>query len=116
MMKDGWTGFIILLGFVLGFLTKRSNTCATPGIVYLHDQLIALRTASLHGLKFDIPALLWKRRRGSRAGVKWCLKQRRFKPCVPTVITGNVRLANKMDVLEALTRTQRHHEGMQYNV
>ncbi|TWW66964.1 hypothetical protein D4764_02G0000050 [Takifugu flavidus] len=36
------------------------------------------------------------------------MKRRRFKPCVPAVITGNVRsLANKMDELEALTRTPR---------
>ncbi|TWW59307.1 hypothetical protein D4764_06G0008370 [Takifugu flavidus] len=38
------------------------------------------------------------------------MKRRRFKPCIPAVITGNVRsLANKMDKLEALTRTQREY-------
>ena len=36
-------------------------------------------------------------------GVKWRRKSRQFKPCIPAVITGNVRsLANKMDEFEAL--------------
>ncbi|XP_078802582.1 uncharacterized protein LOC144991990 [Oryzias latipes] len=38
------------------------------------------------------------------------MKRRRFKPCVPAIITGNVRsLPNKMDELGALVRTQREY-------
>lgn len=38
------------------------------------------------------------------------MKKRKFKLYIPTVITGNVRsLANKVDELEVLARTQREY-------
>ncbi|TWW79918.1 hypothetical protein D4764_10G0009480 [Takifugu flavidus] len=79
------------------------------GIVYTRDQLMALRPPSfVVGEKPQIPKEVRRKQRGTKAGVKQRMKRRRFKPCVPAVITGNVRsLANKMDELEALTRTQR---------
>ncbi|KAK0132030.1 hypothetical protein N1851_033180 [Merluccius polli] len=53
---------------------------------------------------------LKRRWRGCRAGVKRSSEKRKFKPYIPAVITGNVRsLANKVDELEALTRTQREY-------
>ncbi|TWW55959.1 hypothetical protein D4764_09G0010090 [Takifugu flavidus] len=79
--------------------------------IYTRDQLMALRPPSFEvGEKPQIPKELRRKQRGTKAGVKHRMKRRRFKPCVPAVITGNVRsLANKMDELEALTRTQREY-------
>lgn len=111
-MTSGWIGHFLLLCFVMGLLTTGSSACSTPGIVYTRDELLALRNVSpLVGGKFTIPVELWRRkRRGCRSGVKRRLKRRRFKPCVPAVISGNVRsLVNKMDELEALTRTRREY-------
>ncbi|TWW78210.1 hypothetical protein D4764_11G0003310 [Takifugu flavidus] len=72
---------------------------------------MALRPPSfVVGEKAQIPKELRRKRRGSKAGVKQRMKRQHFKPCVPAVITGNVRsLANKMDKLEALTRTQQEY-------
>lgn len=81
------------------------------GIVYTRDQLIALRhTTLLAGERPTIPEELKRRRRGCRAGLKRRKEKRKFKPFIPAVITGNVRsLANKVDELEALIRTQREY-------
>ncbi|TWW59213.1 hypothetical protein D4764_06G0007430 [Takifugu flavidus] len=77
----------------------------------MRDQVMAQRPPSfVVGEKPQIPKELRRKRRGSKAGVKQRIKSRRFIPCVPAVITGNVRsLANKMDELEALTRTQQEY-------
>ncbi|TWW53288.1 hypothetical protein D4764_0092150 [Takifugu flavidus] len=102
--------YFFLCFAVLG-LFAAPITCAEKrtGIVYTRDQLMALRPPSfVVGEKPQIPKERRRNQRGSEAGVKQRMKRRRFKPCVPAVITGNVRsLANKMDELEALTRTQR---------
>ena len=81
------------------------------GIVYTRDQLMALRhTTLLAGERPTIPEELKRRRRGCRAGIKQRMEKRKFKPFIPAVITGNVRsLANKVDELEALIRTQREY-------
>ena len=81
------------------------------GIVYTRDQLMALRhTTLLAGERPTIPEELKRRRRGCRAGLKQRMEKRKFKPFIPAVITGNVRsLANKVDELEALIRTQREY-------
>ncbi|CAJ1081508.1 uncharacterized protein LOC121656906 [Xyrichtys novacula] len=88
-----------------------SHACNTAGIVYTREQLMALRYATpLAGERPSIPEELKRRRRGCRAGLKRRMKKRKFKPYIPAVITGNVRsLANKVDELEALTRTQREY-------
>jgi ribosome assembly protein 1 len=57
-----------------------------------------------------IPAELRRHRRGTRAGTKARLRRethRRFKPCLPSIVMGNVRsLANKTDELTALASGQ----------
>ncbi|TWW80174.1 hypothetical protein D4764_10G0012040 [Takifugu flavidus] len=101
--------YFFLCFAVLG-LFAAPISCAEKrtGIVYTGDQLMALSPPSfVVGEKPQIPKEQRRKRRGSKAGVKQRMKRRRFKPCFPAVITGNVRsLANKMDELEALTRTQ----------
>ncbi|TWW67364.1 hypothetical protein D4764_02G0004050 [Takifugu flavidus] len=108
-----WRLEYFLLCFVVLGLFAAPISCAEKrtGIVYTRDQLMALRPPSfVVGEKPQIPKELKRKRRGSKAGVKQRIKRRRFKPCVPAVITGNVRsLANKMDELEALTRIQREY-------
>ncbi|KAI4898658.1 hypothetical protein NFI96_029389 [Prochilodus magdalenae] len=48
--------------------------------------------------------------RGCRAGDKRRERKGRYKPCLPSIIMGNVRsLANKTDELSALIRTQREY-------
>ena len=88
-------------------LVPGSRACSTAGIVYSRDQMIALRPRTLFTEERPTePKELRRRWLGCREGVKRRRKRRKFKPCIPTVITGNVRsLANKMDELEALTRT-----------
>ena len=72
---------------------------------------MALRhTTLLAGERPTIPEELKRRRWGCRAGIKQRMEKRKFKPFIPAVITGNVRsLANKVDELEALIRTQREY-------
>lgn len=79
--------------------------------VYTRDQLMTLRNPALWaGERPSIPEELKRRRRGCRAGLKRRTKKRKFKPYIPAVITGNVRsLANKVDELEVLVRTQREY-------
>ncbi|TWW56101.1 hypothetical protein D4764_08G0000880 [Takifugu flavidus] len=104
--------YFFLCFAVLG-LFAAPISCAEKrsGIVYTRDQLMALRPPSfVVGEKPQIPKEVRRKQRGTKAGVKQRMKRQRFKPCVPAVITGNVRsLANKMDELEALTRTQREY-------
>ncbi|TWW53626.1 hypothetical protein D4764_0122180 [Takifugu flavidus] len=104
--------YFFLCFAVLGlFAAPISCAKKRSGIVYTRDQLMALRPPSfVVGEKPQIPKEVRRKQRGTKAGVKQRMKRRRFKPCVPAVITGNVRsLANKMDELEALTRTQREY-------
>ena len=105
-------GYLLVTFFVLwSHLVTGSHACSTAGIVYSRDQLIALRSQTpIAGESPTVPRELKRRRRGCRAGVKRRRKIRKFKPCIPAVITGNVRsLANKMDELEALARTHREY-------
>ena len=79
-------------------------------IVYTWDQLLALRhTPSLGTVRSEAKELR-SRRRGCRSGVKCKERKRRYKPCLPSVIMGNVRsLPNKMEELTALTRLRREY-------
>ena len=83
-----------------------SHTCNTASIFYKQNQLIALMLLTLLTSEWPtVPEELRRRWWGSRAGVKWSRKSSKFKPCIPAVITGNLRsLANKMDELEVLSR------------
>ncbi|KAI4892795.1 hypothetical protein NFI96_002483, partial [Prochilodus magdalenae] len=83
----------------------------TRRIVYSRDQLLALRkTPPLFTSRLEIPAELRRPYRGCRAGNKRRERKRRYKPCLPSIIMGNVRsLANKTDELSALIRTQREY-------
>ncbi|KAI4874712.1 hypothetical protein NFI96_009725 [Prochilodus magdalenae] len=83
----------------------------TRRIVYSRDQLLALRkTPPLFTSRLKIPAELRRPYRGCRAGNKRRERKRRYKPCLPSIIMGNVRsLANKTDELSALIRTQREY-------
>lgn len=86
--------------------------------VYTRDQLIALKPTAAHR-PIDIPTEIWRRtHRGCRGGVRrrgkrkgsrqQRLMRRRFKPCLPSLIMGNVRsMANKMNELTGLARSQR---------
>jgi len=78
-------------------------------IVYSRAQLIALCRPKLPpGERPVIPLELRRRARGCRSGVKRRAKTRRYKPSVPSIITGNVRsLANKTDELGALVMSER---------
>ncbi|XP_078802203.1 uncharacterized protein LOC144991899 [Oryzias latipes] len=93
-------------------MAPRSQADKAPCIAYTRDQLLALNNPPTFktGEKLLLPEELRRRRRGCKAGVKRRMKRRRFKPCVPAIITGNVRsLPNKMDELGALVRTQREY-------
>lgn len=59
------------------------------------------------GVQVGLPdAFLIQNYRGCRAGKARRLKKKRFRPALPSVVTGNVRsLVNKMVELAALTRT-----------
>ncbi|CAM4427607.1 unnamed protein product [Leuciscus chuanchicus] len=82
-------------------------------IVYIRHQLLALRRAAeiLRDRHVIPPELLYKTRRGCRAGKKLREKKRRFRPAVPSVTMGNLRsISNKTDELSALTRYQREYK------
>ena len=104
-----WT--LLLLIAVGSLRIPGSHACNTAGIVYIRDQLMALwYPTHLAGERATIPEELKRRQRGCRAGLKQRIKKRRYTPYIPAVITGNMRsLANKVDKLEALARTQREH-------
>ncbi|XP_061132343.1 uncharacterized protein LOC133152617 [Syngnathus typhle] len=80
-------------------------------VVYTRDQLLAWRYTTLPcGLRTEIPKEIRPQRKGCRAGVKCRQRKRRYKLCLPSVIMGNMRsLQSKMEVLTALTRTQREY-------
>ncbi|XP_053493480.1 uncharacterized protein LOC128615428 [Ictalurus furcatus] len=75
------------------------------------EELLALsNTRILPTERPVIPEEIRRRRRGSRAGLKRRERKKRYKPFIPSVITGNVRsLSNKMEELTALTRLQREY-------
>lgn len=104
-MLPQWFRYILLLFIVFGSLLKKvSYAWNIAGIVYTR------RSALEVGEKPNIPVEVRRRWRGCKVCVKWRMKRRRFKPCIPAVITGNVRsLANKMVEFEALVRTRREY-------
>ena len=80
-------------------------------LVYHRDQLIMLsKLKIISEISPQIPMELKRKRRGCRAGVRQREKRWRFKPFLPTVVMGNVRsLANKIDELRVLTRSQKEY-------
>ncbi|KAK0131579.1 hypothetical protein N1851_033755 [Merluccius polli] len=76
------------------------------GIVYTRDELLTLsKPPPFTGTRHQIPEELRRRRRGCRAGLMRKARRRRFKPCIPSIVMGNVRsLVNKVDKLGALIR------------
>lgn len=77
-------------------------------IVYMRDQLIGLQHSGVFGHKHEIPGELRRRHQGCNAGKRRRLVRRWYRPYLPSIIMGNVRsLANKMDELVALMRSQR---------
>ena len=94
---------------------------AQQRILYSRDQLIGLKPANMAVRSPDIPEEIWRKtHRGCRGKnnqrkrkSKWRqrrLEERRYKPCLPLVVMGNVRsLANKMEELTELARSQREY-------
>lgn len=78
---------------------------ADPPLSY---QLIALRKSALTAREIlPIPGVIRRRHPGCKVGAKVSMTKSSFKLCIPASIGGNVRtLANKMDELEALTRSR----------
>nr|XP_054598774.1 uncharacterized protein LOC129163848 [Nothobranchius furzeri] len=81
-------------------------------LVYNREQLINIGMADIiPQLKPQIPNELKRKKRGCRAGAKRRQRKRKFKPSLPSIVMGNVRsLANKMDELQALSRTQPEYQ------
>ncbi|CAI5648724.1 unnamed protein product [Oreochromis niloticus] len=79
---------------------------ATPRcpFVYSRDQLLGLRQHSHASVQHEIPAVIKRNYHGCRARKTRRLRRKRFRPALPSVMTGNVRsLVNKMEV----TRTEK---------
>ena len=95
------------------FSTVSRESVLSP-IVYSRDQLLALSSAAVPPHEQpDVPReLRRRRRRGCHSRAVRRSKRTRYRPVLPSVITGNVRsLPNKIDELTALTRHQRdYHE------
>ena len=100
--------FLHIIELALNF-TCRCQLGGTmlPALFTCGDHLRALRQMALTaGEKPSIPGVMRRRRHGGRAGAKVRMKKRTFKPRIPEVIVGNVRLlASKIDKLETLTRS-----------
>ena len=77
-------------------------------IVYSRDQLLALQNSRVFPAERpEIPKELRRQRRGCRAGAKHGETVRRYKPSLPFILMGNVRiLPNKMEQLRALAKLQ----------
>lgn len=101
------------------FLLSSKRTTAqllhTARAVYSREQLIVLRPT-------DVPAEIWrrthqgcrgggqKRRRKETARQGMLEVRRRYKPCLPSIIMGNVQsLANKINELTMLAQSQREY-------
>ena len=82
--------------------------------VYTRDQLLALSKQHLNHqrLKLDLPAELRRRYRGCRAGVRRRANRRSFRPCLPSIVMGNVRslkAPKRMTELAELAISQREY-------
>ena len=63
---------------------------------------LASETASKVRPDYDIPVEMRKRKRGKKGGVRARLRKRKFRPALPSIVTGNCRsLRNKLDELKA---------------
>ena len=116
-MESFVVAFVVELLLLLCHSTVAQQHC----IVYSRDQLIELKPAGLATVMEDIPAELWRKtHRGCRG--KGLLRQRKrakhwrllekktFKPCLPSLIMGNMRsLGNKMDEYTALTQSHQEY-------
>ncbi|XP_042070768.1 voltage-dependent N-type calcium channel subunit alpha-1B [Haplochromis burtoni] len=91
-------------------------------VVARENQLIALMPAGSLARPAEVPAEIWRkthrgcRGQGQKRRKKVTVRQRRlearrrFKPCLPSIVMGNVRsLAIKIDELSALVRSQREY-------
>lgn len=103
---------VLCLSLIVGlFYTSPGDTNSRSTIVYTREDLLALCSIRIPLMeRLVIPNDIRRRRRGSRAGLKCWERKRRYKPCFPSIIMGNVRsLPNKMEELTALTRLQREY-------
>lgn len=76
-------------------------------IVYNRDLLFSLRPGGLVRERPEIPKEM---RRRCRAGAKCQVRKTSYKPYLPSITVGNVSsLANKIDELAALARSQREY-------
>ena len=105
---------------ILEKLRRRNRRCRA-GVMRKarrrRDQLMELKPAGLTTVMEDIPAdHRGCRGKGSlrrRKGAIHCrlMERKTYKPCLPSLIMGNVRsLGNKMDELAALTRSHREYQ------
>ncbi|XP_061732884.1 uncharacterized protein LOC133536408 [Nerophis ophidion] len=102
--------FSLLFFFFSGRFVFGCDQRSSRNFVYTREELFALSLPALWGARPDLPVELRKKRRGSRAGTKMRERRRKFKPAIPSVLMGNVRsLANKMDELSGLVRTQKEY-------
>ncbi|XP_019223006.1 uncharacterized protein LOC109205037 [Oreochromis niloticus] len=116
----------VLLAAVELLLLSRNGTAAHllhAWTVYSRDQLIALMPAGSLARPTEVPAEIWRkthrggRGQGQKRRKKETVRQqrlkarRRYKPCLPSIVMGNVRsLLNKIDELSALVRSQREYQ------
>lgn len=82
-------------------------------LAYTREELLECR-AHTGPPPTDIPAELRRRRRGKRAGAKTSDRRQRnrtrSKPCLPSVVMGNVRsLADKLDEVTTLANSPREY-------
>ncbi len=82
-------------------------------LIYTREELLECR-AHAGTPPTDIAAELRRRRRGKRAGIKTRERRqrnrRRYQPCLPSVVMGNMRsLANKLDEIATLTSSQQEY-------
>ncbi|XP_049911756.1 uncharacterized protein LOC126397200 [Epinephelus moara] len=116
-----WRVFVVLLVVESLLLLCHSTVAQQHRIVYSRDQLMELKPAGLATVREDIPAELWRKthrgcrgkrslRRRKGAKHRRLMERKTFKPCLPSIIMGNVRsLGNKMDELTALTRSHQEY-------
>lgn len=96
----------VLIFWLFIFWHQDNWLATTPLFTHTHTQLLALCNKQLLSVeRLDIPVEIRRRRRGCRAGVKRHKRNRQYKPCLPSVIMGNVRsLPNKLEELTSQTR------------
>ena len=78
-------------------------------IVYNRQELLQLRPLTSAPPNIDIPIEIQskQRKRGKKGGIRQRLRCQKFRPPLPSIITGNSQsLRNKMDELKACTDYQ----------